>query len=93
VADKRVSADEVVGELRSGMTIASAAGLTPQTHVAGAALCRSDLGNLTLVSYGGPDVGLLCAPEGDAGGVRLRDLDSVPSTRTGAPRAKRAASP
>jgi len=25
------------------------------------ALCRSDLGNLTLVSYGGPDVGLLCA--------------------------------
>jgi glutaconate CoA-transferase subunit A len=43
------------------------------------ALCRSDLTDLTVVSYGGPDVGLLCA----AGKVRrvvyaFVSLDSIP---------------
>ena len=37
------------------------------------AICRSDLTDLTVVAYGGPDVGLLCATgQGAQGRVRLR---------------------
>ena len=62
MADKRVSADEVVGELRSGMTIGIGGwGSRRKPMSLVRALCRSDLTDLTLVSYGGPDVGLLCA--------------------------------
>ena len=60
--DKRTTIDEVVGELRDGMTIGIGgwgSRRKPMTLVR--ALCRSDVRDLTVVSYGGPDVGLLCA--------------------------------
>jgi glutaconate CoA-transferase, subunit A len=60
--DKRASIDEVVSELRSGMTIGVGGwGSRRKPMALVRALCRSDVNNLTVVSYGGPDVGLLCA--------------------------------
>ena len=58
--DKRMSLDEVVGELRSGMTI-GIGGWGPRRKPMALvrAILRSDLKDLTLVSYGGADVGLL----------------------------------
>jgi glutaconate CoA-transferase, subunit A len=80
LADKRMSEDEVIARLRSGMTIGIggwASRRKPMSLVR--AILRSDLRDLTIVSYGGPDVGLLCA----AGKVRrlvfgFVSLDSVP---------------
>ena len=80
MADKRMTADEVVSELRSGMTIGIGgwgARRKPMSLIR--AIVRSDLRDLTIVSYGGPDVGLLCA----AGKVRrlvygFVSLDSIP---------------
>ncbi len=60
--DKRMSEDDVVAELQSGMTIGIggwASRRKPMSLVR--AIARSPLRDLTLVSYAGPDVGLLCA--------------------------------
>ena len=62
MADKRTTSDDVVGELRDGMTIGIGGwGSRRKPMSVVRALCRSDLRDLTVVSYGGPDVGLLCA--------------------------------
>ena len=80
VADKRMTEDEVVARLESGMTIGIGGwGSRRKPMSLVRALLRSDLRDLTVVSYGGPDVGLLCA----AGKVRrvvygFVSLDSVP---------------
>ncbi|MCU1451880.1 MAG: coenzyme transferase [Acidimicrobiales bacterium] len=79
-AEKLLTEDEVVGRLRSGMTVGIggwASRRKPMSLVR--ALLRSDIDDLHLVSYGGPDVGMLCA----AGKVsRLTfafvSLDSIP---------------
>src|SRR4051794_35325225 len=53
--------DEIVGELRDGMTIGIGGwGSRRKPMSLVRALCRSDVTDLTVVSYGGPDVGLLC---------------------------------
>ncbi len=53
---------EVVGELRSGMTIGIGGwGSRRKPMSLVRALARSDLTDLTVVTYGGPDVGLLLA--------------------------------
>ena len=62
MTDKRTTVDEIVGELRSGMTIGIGGwGSRRKPMAIVRALCRSDLSDLTIVAYGGPDVGLLCA--------------------------------
>ena len=80
IPDKRTTEDEVVAELRDGMTIGIGgwgSRRKPMSFVR--AILRSPLTDLTVVSYGGPDVGLLCA----AGKVRKAvygfvSLDSIP---------------
>lgn len=78
--DKTMTAEEVVGRLRSGMTIGIGGwGSRRKPMALVRALLRSDLTDLTVVSYGGPDVGLLAA----AGKIRklvaaFATLDSVP---------------
>jgi len=78
--DKRTTEREVVAELRSGMTIGIGGwGSRRKPMSLVREILRSDLDDLTLVSYGGPDVGLLCA----AGKVRkvvygFVSLDSIP---------------
>ena len=60
--DKRLSVDAVVGELRDGMTIAIGGWATRRKPMALVrAIARSGLKDLRLISYGGPDVGLLAA--------------------------------
>jgi glutaconate CoA-transferase subunit A len=60
--DKRITEEDVVGELRDGMTIGIGGwGSRRKPMSLVRAIARSDLRDLTLVSYGGPDVGLLCA--------------------------------
>lgn len=72
--------DAVVAELRSGMTVGIGGwGSRRKPMSLVRAILRSDLTDLTIVSYGGPDVGLLCA----AGRVKrlvygFVSLDSVP---------------
>ena len=62
MADKRTTVDDIVGELRSGMTIGIGGwGSRRKPMAVVRAICRSDLTDLTVVAYGGPDVGLLCA--------------------------------
>ncbi len=62
MTDKRTTVDEIVGELRSGMTIGIGGwGSRRKPMAVVRAICRSDLEDLTVVAYGGPDVGLLCA--------------------------------
>jgi glutaconate CoA-transferase subunit A len=54
--------DDVVAELRSGMTVGIGGwGSRRKPMSLVRAILRSDLRDLTIVSYGGPDVGLLCA--------------------------------
>ncbi len=71
---------EVVAELRSGMTIGIGGwGSRRKPMSLVREIFRSDLTDLTIVSYGGPDVGLLCA----AGKVKklvygFVSLDSIP---------------
>jgi acyl CoA:acetate/3-ketoacid CoA transferase alpha subunit len=80
LADKRMTEDEVVARLRPGMTIGIGGwGSRRKPMSLVRAIVRSDLKDLTVVSYGGPDVGLLCA----AGKVRklvfgFVSLDSIP---------------
>lgn len=62
MTSKVMTEDDVVSQLESGMTIGIggwAARRKPMSIVR--AILRSDLTDLTLVSYGGPDVGMLCA--------------------------------
>jgi glutaconate CoA-transferase, subunit A len=77
--DKRATLEEVVGELRDGMTIGIGGwGSRRKPMAVVRAILRSSVTDLTIVSYGGPDVGLLCA----AGKVRkvvfaFVSLDSI----------------
>ena len=60
--DKRTTEREVVAELRDGMTLGIGGwGSRRKPMALVHALAKSDLTDLTIVSYGGPDVGLLCA--------------------------------
>jgi glutaconate CoA-transferase subunit A len=78
--DKRITEEDVVAELRDGMTIGIGGwGSRRKPMSLVRAIARSDLRDLTLVSYGGPDVGLLCA----TGKVKkvvyaFCSLDSIP---------------
>mgnify|MGYP006396964323 CR=1 FL=1 len=78
--DKRMSSAEIVGRLSSGMTL-GIGGWGPRRKPMALVreILRSELTDLTLVSYGGPDVGMLCA----AGKVKklifaFVSLDAIP---------------
>ena len=78
--DKRCTEREAVAELRDGMTIGIGGwGSRRKPMSIVRELLRSPVRDLTLVTYGGPDVGLLCK----AGKVRrlvygFVSLDSIP---------------
>ena len=78
--DKRTTEAEVVAELRDGMTIGIGGwGSRRKPMSLVREILRSGLRDLTVVSYGGPDVGLLCA----TGRVKkvvygFVSLDSIP---------------
>ncbi|MFI6359095.1 CoA transferase subunit A [Streptomyces sp. NPDC050743] len=78
--DKRTTPEEVVSRLRSGMTIGIGGwGSRRKPMALVRALLRSDITDLTVVSCGGPDVGLLAA----SGKIRklvvaFATLDSIP---------------
>jgi glutaconate CoA-transferase, subunit A len=80
MTDKRTTEEEIVAELKDGMTVGFggwAARRKPMSVIR--AILRSPVKDLTVVSWGGPDVGLLCA----AGKVRklvyaFVSLDSIP---------------
>jgi glutaconate CoA-transferase subunit A len=78
--DKRMTAADVVAELRDGMAIGIGGwGSRRKPMSLVREILRSSLRDLTVVSYGGPDVGLLCK----AGKVRkvvygFVSLDSIP---------------
>jgi glutaconate CoA-transferase, subunit A len=80
MADKRRALVDVVAELRDGMTIGIGGwGARRKPMALVRAILRSPLRDLTIVSYGGPDVGMLCA----AGKVRklvfgFVSLDLIP---------------
>lgn len=80
MTDKTMAADEVVSRLSSGMTIGIGGwGSRRKPMALVRALLRSRITDLTVVSYGGPDVGLLAA----AGRIRrlvaaFATLDSIP---------------
>src|SRR5437879_8888599 len=80
MADKRTTADDVAAELRDGMSLGIGGwGSRRKPMSLVRALLRSPVKDLTVVTYGGPDVGLLCA----AGKVRklvygFVSLDSIP---------------
>lgn len=78
--DKRCTAEEVVAELRSGMTIGIGGwGSRRKPMSLVREILRSDLTDLTVVSYGGPDVGLLCRAGKVAKVVSgFVSLDSIP---------------
>jgi glutaconate CoA-transferase subunit A len=62
MSDKRMTLDDVVAQLSNGMTIGIGGwGSRRKPMALVRAICRSPLKDLTIVSYGGPDVGLLCA--------------------------------
>ncbi len=78
--DKRTTARDAIGELRDGMTVGIGGwGSRRKPMALVREILRSPVKDLTLVCYGGPDVGLLCA----AGKVRkvvygFVSLDSIP---------------
>ncbi|WP_330269259.1 CoA transferase subunit A [Streptomyces griseorubiginosus] len=80
MSDKTMTAEEAVGRLRSGMTVGIGGwGSRRKPMALVRALLRTDVTDLTVVSYGGPDVGLLAA----AGRIRklvaaFATLDSIP---------------
>ncbi|MFD6551691.1 CoA transferase subunit A [Streptomyces sp. NPDC058398] len=80
MSDKTMSARDVVDRLESGMTLGIGGwGSRRKPMALVRALLRSEITDLTVVSYGGPDVGLLAA----AGRIRTLvtafvTLDSVP---------------
>lgn len=60
--DKRTTLDDAVAQLRSGMTIGIGGWGSRRKPMAFVrAILRSGVTDLTVVSYGGPDVGLLCS--------------------------------
>ncbi|HXW35065.1 MAG TPA: CoA-transferase [Acidimicrobiales bacterium] len=62
MADKRATIEEVVSELHDGMTIGVGGwGSRRKPMAIVRAIARSGLHDLTVVSYGGPDVGILCS--------------------------------
>lgn len=78
--DKRMSAADIVGSLEDGMTI-GIGGWGPRRKPMALVreILRSDLKELTIVAYGGADVGMLCA----AGKVKklvfaFVSLDAIP---------------
>lgn len=80
MADKRMTPDEIVAELSDGMTIGIGGwGSRRKPMALVRAILRSNLTDLTVVSYGGPDIGLLAS----SGRVRklvfgFVTLDSIP---------------
>ena len=80
MADKRMREEDVVARMRDGMTIGIGGwGSRRKPMSIVRAMLRSDLKDLTIVTYGGPEVGLLCA----AGKVKklvygFVSLDSIP---------------
>ncbi len=78
--DKTSTLDEVIGDLEDGMTIGLGGwGGRRKPMALVRALARSDVKDLTIVTYGGADLGLLCA----AGKVKRAyygfvSLDSAP---------------
>ena len=80
MADKRITADEVAAELRDGMTLGIGGwGSRRKPMALVEAILRTPVRDLTVVAYGGPDVGMLCA----AGKVRrvvtgFVSLDTIP---------------
>ncbi|WP_327307256.1 CoA-transferase [Streptomyces sp. NBC_01298] len=80
MTDKSMTPEEAVGRLSSGMTIGIGGwGSRRKPMALVRALLRSEITDLTVISYGGPDVGLLAA----AGRIRTLvtpfvTLDSIP---------------
>ncbi|MFD9443941.1 CoA transferase subunit A [Streptomyces sp. NPDC060006] len=80
MGDKTMTADEAVSRLASGMTLGIGGwGSRRKPMALVRALLRSTVTDLTVVSYGGPDVGMLAA----AGRIRklvapFATLDSIP---------------
>ncbi|CUW27812.1 CoA transferase subunit A [Streptomyces reticuli] len=80
MADKTMTAEEVVSRLASGMTLGIGGwGSRRKPMALVRALLRSGIDDLTVVSYGGPDVGMLAA----TGRIRrlvtaFVTLDSIP---------------
>jgi glutaconate CoA-transferase subunit A len=80
MSDKRTTLDDAVSQLRSGMTIGIGGWGSRRKPMAFVrAILRSGVSDLTIVTYGGPDLGLLCS----AGSVRrvyygFVSLDSPP---------------
>jgi glutaconate CoA-transferase, subunit A len=80
VTDKRTTLDDAVAQLHSGMTVGIGGWGSRRKPMAFVrAILRSDVTDLTVVTYGGPDLGLLCS----AGKVRrvyygFVSLDSAP---------------
>jgi glutaconate CoA-transferase, subunit A len=80
MTDKRSTIDDAVAQLRSGMTIGIGGWGSRRKPMAFVrAILRTDVTDLTVVTYGGPDIGLLCS----AGKVRrvyygFVSLDSPP---------------
>lgn len=78
-SDKRMTVDEAVATIEDGMTLGIGGWASRRKPMALVrALLRTDVKDLTVVSYGGPDVGLLCA----AGKIRklvygFVSLDSI----------------
>jgi glutaconate CoA-transferase subunit A len=59
---KIMSIEDVVGSIGDGMTVGIGGwGARRKPMALVRALCESDVRDLTVVSYGGPDVGLLCS--------------------------------
>jgi len=78
--DKRTTVEDVVAELRPGMVVGIGGwGSRRKPMALVRAILRSDLRDLTIVAYGGPDVGLLCR-SGQASHVvsGFVSLDSIP---------------
>ena len=78
--DKRTTEREAVAQLRDGMTIGIGGwGSRRKPMSLVREILRSELRDLTVVSYGGPDVGLLCAAGKVAKVVYgFVSLDSIP---------------
>jgi glutaconate CoA-transferase, subunit A len=80
MSDKQTTLDDAVAQLRSGMTIGIGGWGSRRKPMAFVrAMLRTDVTDLTVVTYGGPDIGLLCS----AGKVRrvyygFVSLDSPP---------------